>query len=59
MTTDEQRADAAADRYKWVALINTTLGVLVVTNNSSIVIISLPAIFRGIGLNPLQPANVS
>jgi len=59
MTTDEQRADAAADRYKWVALINTTLGVLVVTINSSIVIISLPAIFRGIGLNPLQPANVS
>jgi MFS family permease len=59
MTTDEQRADAADDRYKWVALINTTLGVLVVTINSSIVIISLPAIFRGIGLNPLQPANVS
>ena len=59
MTTDEQHADTAADRYKWVALINTTLGVLVVTINSSIVIISLPAIFRGIGLNPLQPANVS
>jgi MFS family permease len=59
MTTDEQRADFADDRYKWVALINTTLGVLVVTINSSIVIISLPAIFRGIGLNPLQPANVS
>jgi MFS family permease/cytidylate kinase len=59
MTTDEQHADTADDRYKWVALINTTLGVLVVTINSSIVIISLPAIFRGIGLNPLQPANVS
>ncbi len=59
MTTDVQQADAADDRYKWVALINTTLGVLVVTINSSIVIISLPAIFRGIGLNPLQPANVS
>ena len=59
MTTDGQRTDRAADRYKWVALINTTLGVLVVTINSSIVIISLPAIFRGIGLNPLQPANVS
>ncbi|MBD0323850.1 MAG: MFS transporter, partial [Aldersonia sp.] len=27
--------------------------------NSSIVIISLPAIFRGIGLNPLAPGNVS
>ncbi len=59
MTTDGQRADRAADRYKWVALTNTTLGVLVVTINSSIVIISLPAIFRGIRLNPLQPANVS
>ena len=59
MTTDEQHADAAGDRYKWIALTNTTLGVLVVTINSSIVIISLPAIFRGIRLNPLQPANVS
>jgi len=59
MTTDEQHADAADDRYKWIALTNTTLGVLVVTINSSIVIISLPAIFRGIRLNPLQPANVS
>ncbi|WP_157103177.1 MFS transporter, partial [Nocardia vermiculata] len=46
-------------RYKWVALSNTTLGMLMVTINSSIVIISLPAIFRGIGLNPLEPANVS
>jgi MFS family permease len=59
MTTDERRADAPDDRYKWIALINTTLGVLVVTINSSIVIISLPAIFRGIRLDPLQPANVS
>jgi len=59
MTTDEQRADTPDDRYKWVALINTTLGVLVVTIKSSIVIISLPAIFRGIRLDPLQPANVS
>jgi len=45
--------------YKWVALSNTTLGVLMATINSSIVIISLPAIFRGIGLNPLEPGNVS
>ncbi|TIH36348.1 MFS transporter [Subtercola vilae] len=29
------------------------------TINSSIVIISLPAIFKGIGLNPLEPGNVS
>jgi MFS family permease len=32
---------------------------LVATINSSIVIISLPAIFRGIGLDPLRPGNVS
>jgi MFS family permease len=46
-------------RYKWVALSNTTLGVLMATINSSIVIISLPAIFRGIGLDPLGAGNVS
>jgi len=46
-------------RYKWVALSNTTLGTLLATVNASIVLISLPAIFRGIGLNPLAPGNVS
>ena len=45
--------------YKWVALSNTTLGTLIATINSSIVLISLPAIFNGIRLDPLQPANVS
>jgi len=45
--------------YKWVALSNTTLGMLLALVNSSIVIISLPAIFRGIDLNPLEPGNVS
>ncbi|MGI3782493.1 MAG: MFS transporter [Janthinobacterium lividum] len=45
--------------YRWVALSNTTLGMLLVTINSSIVIISLPAIFRGIGLDPLGEGNVS
>jgi MFS family permease len=47
------------DRYKWIALSNTTLGMLAATVNASIVIISLPAIFRGIQLNPLTPGNVS
>ena len=47
------------DRYKWVALSNTTLGMLAATINASIVIISLPAIFRGIHLNPLTPGNIS
>src|SRR6266702_118128 len=45
--------------YKWVALSNTTLGMLAATVNASIVIISLPAIFRGIHLDPLTPGNVS
>lgn len=64
MTTElTGRRRIATDRdhplYKWVVLSNTTLGMLLATVNSSIVLISLPAIFRGIGLNPLQPANVT
>ncbi|MFT4212600.1 MAG: MFS transporter [Microbacterium sp.] len=46
-------------RYKWVALSNTTLGMLMTTINGSIVLISLPAIFTGIQLNPLEASNVS
>jgi MFS family permease len=45
--------------YKWVALSNTTLGMLIATVNSSIVLISLPAIFNGIRLDPLGAGNVS
>jgi MFS family permease len=47
------------DRYKWIALSNVTLGILIVTIDSSIVLISLPDIFRGIRLNPLTPGNTS
>ncbi len=46
-------------RYKWIALSNTTLGVLMATINASIMLIALPDIFRGIGVNPLQPGNTS
>jgi EmrB/QacA subfamily drug resistance transporter len=46
------------DRYRWVALSNTTLGIFMAALDSSIVIISLPAIFRGIKLNPLLPSNI-
>ena len=46
-------------RYKWVALSNTTLGVFMATLDASIVIIAMPAIFRGIGLDPLAPGNIS
>ncbi len=45
------------DRYKWVALINTTMGMLMATIDGSIMLISLPDIFRGIRLDPLQPGN--
>ncbi|MGH3264405.1 MAG: MFS transporter, partial [Trebonia sp.] len=57
----EQAAPDAAgrDRYKWIALSNTTLGVLMVTINSSIMLIALPDIFRGIHLNPLLPGNTN
>lgn len=51
-------ARAPGPGYKWVALSNTTLGVLIATMDASIVIISLPAIFRGIGLDPLAPGNI-
>ena len=47
------------DRYKWVALSNTTLSITMATIDASIVIISMPAIFRGIHLNPLTPGNVT
>ncbi len=43
--------------YKWVALSNTTVGVLLATIDSSIMLIAMPVIFRGIRLNPLAPAN--
>ena len=43
--------------YKWIALSNTTLGILMATINASIVLIALPDIFRGIHLNPLAPSN--
>ena len=57
--TGEGHVAAVGPRYKWIALSNTTLGVLMVTINQSIVLIALPDIFRGIGLNPLSPGNTS
>jgi MFS family permease len=48
-----------SDRYKWIVLINTTLGILMVTINQSILLIALPDIFRGIKLQPLAPGNTS
>src|SRR5579875_3353290 len=52
-------AQPVGPEYKWIALSNTTLGVLMATVNSSIVLISLPAIFTGIGINPLAPGETN
>ena len=48
-----------ADRYRWIALSNTTMAVFMSALDGSIVIIALPAIFRGIHLDPLAPGNIS
>src|SRR5579862_5501735 len=45
------------ERYKWIALSNTTLAVLLATIDASITLIAMPDIFRGIHLDPLQPGN--
>src|ERR1700759_1372483 len=45
--------------YKWVVLSNTTLGMLIATINGSILLISLPALFRGLRLDPLAAGNIS
>ena len=50
---------ATGDRYKWVALSNTTTAVFMSALDGSIVIIALPAIFRGIHLDPLASATSS
>jgi MFS family permease len=49
--------DSGRPRYRWIALATVTLGTLMVFINQSIVLISLPDIFRGIQLNPLTPGN--
>ena len=59
MTTSTQTQTDTDGRYKWIALTNTTSAVFMSALDGSIVIISLPAIFRGIQLDPLDPANIS
>ena len=55
-TAPDSRRLARFD-YKWIALSNTTLGTLMAALNSSIILIALPAVFRGIGINPLEPGE--
>ena len=57
--TGESRRGGQGRAYKWVALSNTTLAMTMATIDASIVIVAMPAIFRGIHLNPLTPGNVS
>src|SRR5665811_1066092 len=54
-----QMNQTTAPNYKWVVLSNTTLGVLIATINSSILLIALPDIFRGLNIDPLAPGNSS
>jgi MFS family permease len=51
--------DTASAHYKWIALSNTTLGMLVATINASILLIALPDIFKGVRIDPLAPENTS
>ena len=55
--TTPTAATAISPRYKWLVLSNTTIGVLLATIDSSIMLIAMPDIFRGIKLNPLAPGN--
>jgi MFS family permease len=54
----QERETETRDNYRWVALTNTTAAVFMSALDGSIVIISMPAIFRGIHLDPLAPANI-
>jgi EmrB/QacA subfamily drug resistance transporter len=59
MSVNGSGAAQVGPRYKWVALSNTTLGILMATINANIVLIALPAIFNGIGINPLAPGETN
>src|ERR1700729_662966 len=52
-----RRPDPRGENYKWIALSNCTLGVLLATLDASISLIAMPDIFRGIHLDPLVPSN--
>src|SRR6202521_1490398 len=58
---DRQESSGPKPRiaYKWIALSNTTMGMLIATVNATSILIALPVIFRGININPLDAANFS
>lgn len=59
MSDETTTTESRSLHYKWIALSNTTIGILMATINGSILLIALPNIFRGIKLNPLAPGNTS
>jgi MFS family permease len=56
-TLRASRHDPRGENYKWIALSNCTLGVLLATLDASITLIAMPDIFDGIKLDPLVPGN--
>src|SRR6202142_3829961 len=52
-----EHGQLSSPNYKWVALANTTLGLVMATIDSSIMLIALPDIFKGIKMDPLLPGN--
>ncbi len=53
MPAGEPATPAREPGYKWIALSNTTIAMFMAAVNGSIILISLPAIFKGININPL------
>ncbi|HEY7420196.1 MAG TPA: MFS transporter, partial [Ktedonobacteraceae bacterium] len=58
-TRGSRRNKPIGPRYKWIALSNTTMGVLMASIDASIVLISMPAIFNGIHVDPLAPGETN
>ncbi len=54
---DAHRPDPRGEKYKWIALSNCTLGILLATLDGSITLIAMPDIFKGIHLDPLVASN--
>ena len=52
-----RHTDRQSPHYKWIALSNTTLGMLLAALNATSLIIALPVIFRGIHINPLSSGS--
>jgi MFS family permease len=56
--TGTRQNTGSTESYRWMALINTTAAMFMAALDGSIVLIALPAIFRGIQVDPLAPGNI-